>query len=252
MTRVYLLMLKKDEGEAKAIFSELTKMGLAVDGHFFKDDIQNMGWAAFKRELEGNEYQAWIIFGGKEEWNKTSIRQGISLLYLGKGEGIKTIVLVPKGGGVSEKDLPFLLKGVDLVEMSPGFGAKIVAKVHIPSKEGIPPYSIIPYGVPGMGLWLEIGPRNDVWKGVLVGVKGAEIRHFGVGEKGSLPEKSVLEYPIRDMKLEIKGEEYVAWAVKNELSPKSAAYVNLSQIPEAIVFGPWDEESLEFFNLSLV
>ncbi len=252
MSKVYFIMLHKDEEVAKEVFSQLTKMGLSIDGHFYKDDLENMGWVSFKKELEGGGYKAWIILGTKEDWERPSIRQGLSLLEIGKEPSIKTILLFPSGKSPQKEELPPVFRGSEMVEMDSGFAAKVVAKVHLPVGKEIVPYRITPYGVPGMGLWLEIGPAKGVWKGVLIGVKDAEIRHMGIGERGRLPERSVLEYPVRDMKLEVNGEEYIAWAVKNEISSSTSAFVNVSKVPTFILFGEWREEALECYNLSLL
>ncbi len=249
--KVYFTMLRKDEAKAKEIFFQLRNYGLNPQGHFWKDDLKNMAWAASRNDLQDTRTKAWLIYGQKEDWFSPSIRQGLSLLFLCKRPDLNVIVLTSDKDGLTGEDLPFVWSGVHLVGLSEGFVPKVVAKVHLPAKKRNLPYRVVPHPVPGLGLWMEVAPSEGEWQGILIGARKAEIKHLGIGEEGRLPEKSTLEYPVRDMKIEVEGQEFVAWAVQNRLNQGVSAFVNLTDAPEEMVFGPWNNEKPEIYNLPL-
>ncbi len=249
--KVYFTMLSKDEAKAKEIFFQLRDYGLNPQGHFWKDDLKNMAWSASRKDLEDTQTKAWIIYGGKEDWLSPSIRQGLTLLYLCKPENLNVIVLVPEKDPLSKEDLPFVLRSAHLILLNQGFVPRVVAKVHLPAKKESFPFRVIPHAVPGLGLWMEIYPIQEEWEGILVGVDKGKINHLGIGQPGALPEKSVLEYPVRDMEIEVRGKEFTAWAVQNKVSQHTASYINLSETPEELIFGPWNKENPEIFKLPL-
>ena len=80
----------------------------------------------------------------------------------------------------------------------------------------------------------------------------AEIAFHGVGPKSSLPSKSVLNYPVEGLKLNLGNKEYTAWAVQNELDPDTSYFVKVKGFPESILFGPYSsEEDAEVFVVAL-
>ena len=76
----------------------------------------------------------------------------------------------------------------------------------------------------------------------MLGVSGADITFHGVGPKGSLPSRSVLNYPMKGLKVNLGDKEYVAWAVQNELDGGSSYFVKVDGCPESLLFGPYASE----------
>jgi hypothetical protein len=76
----------------------------------------------------------------------------------------------------------------------------------------------------------------------MFGVAGAEITFHAVGPTGSLPPKTVLNYPMQGLKLEMGGKEYLAWAAQNELNAETSYFVKVEGYPESILFGPYSTE----------
>jgi hypothetical protein len=132
-------------------------------------------------------------------------------------------------------------------------GPKLVARAHTqPGAPAAPDYRLDVYGHEHIGQWFEVGPRSGSWNGAMFAVCGAEILIHAVGPGGKLPEKSVLNFPTRDMKLELKGNEYTAWAVLNPIDAETSYFVKVEGTPDAVLFGPnSEEENAELFVLSL-
>ncbi|WP_456325529.1 hypothetical protein [Desulfonauticus submarinus] len=251
-SKVYFTMLNKDEDKAKEIFLTLKNYGLDVEGHFWKDDLQNMSWASSKNDLTSGKYKAWIICGNESDFKVKSTLQGLTLLLLAKKEDLNVIVLI-KSSDVDKfkKELPFIWQNINFVSLDFSFATKVVAKIHLPFKKLSLPYEIKPYAVPGLGLWLEINPANEEWDGVLIGARNAKIKHMGIGQPGKLPEKSILEYPVRDLKLEVDEKEFVCWAVQNKIDKNNVAFINFDGVPEELVLGPWNKEQPTVYTFSL-
>jgi hypothetical protein len=103
-----------------------------------------------------------------------------------------------------------------------------------------------------IGQWFEVRPTQSTWPGVMFGVAGAKILFHAVGPKGQLPSKTVLNYPMEGLKLEMGEKEYIAWATQNELNAETSYYVKVEGFPDSILFGPYSsEESADVFTLKL-
>jgi hypothetical protein len=139
--------------------------------------------------------------------------------------------------------LPTALKAALVLSPSDAtYGAKLVARVHAPMKHALPEYRFDVYGNPHIGQWFEVGPREGLWRGAMLGVSGAEISFHGVGLKGSLPSRSVLNYPMKGLKVNLGDKEYVAWAVQNELDARNSYFVKVDGCPGSILLGPYSSD----------
>jgi hypothetical protein len=127
-----------------------------------------------------------------------------------------------------------------------------VVMVNTPAKKVPVEYRLDIYAMPKLGQWFEVGPVDSSWKGVMFGVCGAEIDAHGVGPAGKLPQKAVLEYPMKGLKLALGEKDYTAWAVKNSLDGASSYYVRVQGEPESILLGPLAEgDDAEVYVLHL-
>lgn len=257
MKAIWLSALFSSEELVKDIISHFRTYGLEVRGHFWEDDLEKMAWAKPRDELIKPDLLLWLILATQENLQSPSIRYGLSLLSLTvqaqKGISFPIIILYTEGEKPDSETFPTPLKGVDCLSLSdPGLAAKIVVKVNTPLKSIPSDYRIDTYGNPQIGQWIEVGPSAESWSGAMFGVSGGEITFHAVGPKGSLPSQSVLNYPMRGLKLSLGEREFIAWAAQNPISPETSYFVKIEGFPEAILFGPYASgEEAELFLMHL-
>jgi len=259
MKKVWITALtKEDEGQVEKLVKTLKQYGLAPGGHFWSDDLQNMAWMAAQEELLAKETALWLIVGSAGAFGVESIRYGLSLLAITaqarRGHGFPVLVAA-SSGEVKVESLSTPLRNAEVISLAnPSLGPKIVARANIPPKKVEAEYRLDAYGIPKVGQWLEVGPASGhTWKGAMLGVCGGEITSHAVGPSGTLPDRSVLEYPMKGLKLQMGEKEYTAWAVQNELDEGSSYYLGFKEYPSSIVFGPLPGgDDAELFALALV
>lgn len=257
MKAIWLSALFSSEELVKNIISHFKTYGLEVRGHFWEDDLEKVAWAKARDELIKPDLLLWLILATQENLQTPSIRYGLSLLSLTvqaqKGISFPIVILYTEGEKPSPEALPTPLKGVDFLSLSdPGMAAKLVVKVNTPLKPISSDYRIDTYGNPQIGQWIEVGPSTESWAGVIFGVSGGEITFHAVGPKGSLPSQSVLNYPMRGLKLSLGEREFIAWATQNPISPETSYFVKIEGFPGTILFGPYSSgEEAELFMIQL-
>ena len=256
---VWITVIDKDQNQekARALYQTVGRYGLSPAGHFWEDNLEQMSWTGARDDLLKKETALWIIMATAEGLAKETVRYGLSMLALGvqaqKGHGFPMMIVATAGEVLSEA-LPTALKGAEVLAVDPTtLGAKIAAKAGLPIKKIPTEYRLDAYGLPGIGQWFEVGPApGQTWSGVMFGVCGGEINAHGVGEAHKLPERSVLEYPMKGLKLEMGQSEYTAWAVKNTLADDSSYYLRVNDFPSSLLFGPMSEgDDAEVFIVSL-
>jgi hypothetical protein len=67
--------------------------------------------------------------------------------------------------------------------------------------------------------------------------EGCTILHQAVGPKEELPSRTVLEYPIKDMKVTVGDHNYTACAVSNQIDPDTSYYAKVEGHPDHLIFG---------------
>lgn len=245
MKKVWITALTREQEPVQKVSTILKNYGLAVDGHFWEDDLNNMVWSAPLTEIASRDTALWIIMGNKEDFDIPSIRLGLSFLAISvqaQKDYIFPIMLLPTAGNIDVGSLPTALAGADLISYSSAsFGAKVAAKANMPAKKTNVDYRLFVHAIPGIGLWFEIGPVRELWEGAVLGVSGGEIDVHGVGKAGELPQKAVLEYPVKGMKLAVSDRQYTAWGVKNKVDYGQSYYVRVKGEPESIIFGSFPE-----------
>lgn len=254
---VWLSSLGSSEETVKNLISQLRTYGLEVKGHFWEDNVEKMAWAKPRGELIKPDVTLWLILASLGNLVNPSIRYGLSLLTLTvqakRGLSFPTVVLLLKGEPPLAETLPMPLKGIDFLSLTdPGMAAKLVTRIHTPVKETPLEYRIDTYGNPQIGQWFEVGPMNSTWSGAMFGVAEGEILFQAVGPRGSLPDQSVLHYPLKGLKLSLGAKEYIAWAVQNEIDPKTSYFVKVEGLPSSILFGPYSsQEAAEVYVLTI-
>jgi hypothetical protein len=257
MKKIWLTSLSSSEDSVKNLISQMKTYGLEVNGHFWKDDLEKVAWMGARDELLDSKIALWGILGSDEELLKPAIRYGLSLLAITvqaqRGLNFPILILQTEGDPLSPEKLTTPLMGVDVLAVSDsGIGAKLVAQVHISTGETSSEYHLDTYGSAQIGQWFEIGPETASWPGSMFGVTGADITIHAVGPKGKLPSHSVVNYPMKGLKLNLGEKEYEAWAVQNELETHSSYFVKVEGFPESIVFGAYSaEEAADLYVVKL-
>lgn len=252
--RVFLTCLTKDEALARDVMALVTGHGLDCAGNFWIDDLDKMQWAGAAPELTRPDVSLWILAGALADFAAPSIRKGLSLLALmllaERGHGFP-ILACATDGLVDPSGLPTPLRSAEAARKD-NLGAKVAVKANLPWKPEPAPYRLRPIPLTGVGLWLEVGPSEGQWKGVLTGAAGAEIDAQGVGPAGKVPQRAVLEYPVRGMTLSLGQTEYTAWGAANLLTPETSHYVRIKGAPSALLFGEMpSEDAADLFSLNL-
>jgi hypothetical protein len=247
MKKLWMTSLAPSEEAVKKVMGQLKTYGLEVNGHFWEDDLQKMAWIKARDVLIDTSVALWLILGSRQSLLAPSIRGGLSLLAITvqaqRGLGFPIALLLTEGDPPQAEILPTPLKAaLSLSASDATYGAKLVAAVHAPMKHALPEYRLDVYGNPHIGQWFEVGPREGPWRGAMLGVSGADISFHGVGPKGSLPSRSVLNYPMKGLKVNLGDKEYVAWAVQNELDARTSYFVKVDGCPGSILFGPYSSE----------
>lgn len=252
---VWITSLTKDEEKAAALFRKVHTYGLATNGHFWIDDLEKMAWSGAAEQLLDPGTAVWLITGAAEDFARDSVRRGLSLLSLlvagQRGHGFPT-VLCPFSGSVDAAGLPTPLRAVQVVTGAT-LGAKLAALANLPWHPEAAGYRLKLYPLPGLGLWFEVGPAADAhWQGALFGVAGATIDAHGVGPQGKLPERAVLHYPFKDMRLSAGDTAYLAWGLSNPLTDAESYFVRAVGTPSGLVFGELPTgETADLYTLSL-
>ncbi len=255
--KIWLTSLSPAGDGVRKLMGRIKKYGLEVQGHFWEDDLEKAAWITPRQELIDPRIALWAILGSEEDLRKPEFRYGLSLLAItvraNRGAGLPVVVLQTDGEPLDSDTLTTPLQNVDVLSAAnPALGAKLTAKVHAPAKEAVPGYRMDIYGNEQIGQWFEVGPREERWPGAMFGASGAEIAFHAVGPGGSLPDKSVLNYPMKGLKLGLGEKEYTAWAAQNELDPGASYFIKVEGFPESILFGPYSTgESADLFVVRL-
>jgi hypothetical protein len=257
MKTVWLTSIGSSQDPVKQLRSQMKTYGLEVQGHFWKDDLKRMTWMAARESLIDEKISMWGILGSDDALLAPDTLYGLSLLAITlqaqRGLHFPIMILQTQGELVSSEQLSTPLKGADVLSVSGGgIGAKLVAKLHAPPKPLSPEYHLDIYGNEQVGQWFEVRPAQSSWSGVMFGVVDAEIAFHAVGPAGSLPSKTVLNYPMQGLKLQMGDKEYLAWAAQNQLNPETSYFVKVEGYPDSIVFGPYStEEAADVFVVRL-
>jgi hypothetical protein len=237
--------------------AQMKSYGLEVKGHFWKDDLPKAAWMAAREDLIDPQISLWAILASDEQLMAADTLYGLSLLTIAvqakRGLNFPIMLFQTQGTLVSVDQLSTPLKGLEVISVSDsGFGAKVVAKVHGSPRAVSSEYHQDIYCSEQIGQWFEVRPTSSSWPGVMFGVAGAQIAFHAIGPSGSLPSKSVLNFPMQGLKLQLGETEYLAWATQNELNAETSYFVKVEEYPRSIIFGPYSpEETADVFVVKL-
>jgi hypothetical protein len=256
MKNIWVSALGRDQEKVHKTMAMLKTYGLAADGHFWEDDVNKMAWLGPRNALIQKETSLWLILSNDKDLSAGTVRYGLSMLALSvqavRGRGFP-IILLHSGDMPAAETLPTPFQGAKILAAgSAAAGAKVVAAVHTPPKSLPGEYRLDVHAMPKLGQWFEAGPTEGCWEGAMFGICGGEIDAHGVGPAGKLPEKAVLEYPMKGLKLNLGETEYTAWAVRNRLDAGSSYYVRVQGEPRSILLGPMAEgDEAEVYVLNI-
>ncbi len=254
--KIWLSSLVRAEEEIKKLITQMKTYGIEVNGHFWEDNLANMAWMSPREELIKSEVALWLILADAKSLTAPSIRYGLSLLAItaqaNRGLSFPIIILM-EGAPPPAEDLPTSLRSVEFLSITDSaLPAKLVAKVHAPWPKVSPEYRLDVYGNAQIGQWFEIGPTQNSWSGAMFGISEGEITFHAVGRKGFLPERAVLNYPLKGIKLNLGEKEYVAWAAQNEINSQNSYFVRVKGFPNSILFGPYSQgEEAEVYVVNI-
>ncbi len=254
MATIWITALAKDQPRVQAISQHLKHYGIDAAGHFWTDNLEKFAWFEACEEVIKAKAAAWLILPSDAELATPSIRFGLSAMALainGRAGGELPIVL---WGAHEAAALPTPLRGaLQLTEATPSWQAKIVALASRPRRASAAPYRINVHANVQFGLWFEVGPATGAWEGAMFGVaEGGGINFHAVGPKGTLPDRTTLNYPQKDIKLALADKEYVAWAAQNPLTADQSYFVRVTGAPASILFSQVAQgDDAEAFVLTL-
>ncbi len=257
MKTLWLTSMSSAADPPKLFGAQMKNYGLDVQGHFWTDDLPKFAWMAARDELINSKTLLWAILASDEELLAPDNHYGLSALTITvqaqRGLNFPIVILQSGGKPISSEQLSTPLQDAIVIPFTEsGLGPKIVAKAHTPTKPIAAEYAIDIIANEQIGQWFELRPARAKWPGVMFGVAGADISFHAVGSKGQLPDKTVLNYPMQGLKLEMGEKEYIAWATQNELDGDTSYYVRVDGNPDSIIFGPYTEnEAADVFAVKL-
>ncbi len=99
MKKLWLTSLGRSEDLVKKLISQMKTYGYEVNGHFWKDDLEQLAFMGARDELLDSKIELWGILTSAEDLSNPTIRYGLSLLAIAvqAQRGINIV------GGLSER-----------------------------------------------------------------------------------------------------------------------------------------------------
>lgn len=256
--KVWVTWMAADGAGVREIVAALGKQGLETGGAPWIDDLEKMAWVELGNALlDAKTADIWLIACDRVAMEHKNNRYALSLIAaaLRHQRGAQCPIMLLGLDFVPESNaLPTPLRNLTLLSKSDkAWPAKVVAAAHAKKPATPPEFRLDVRANPMFGQWFEIGPVEGQWDGAMFGVSSdGTITHHATGPKGELPERAVLEYPIKDIKAEVGGASVTVWAVQNRLDAAHSYYVKVDGTPTQIVFGghPGSDQA-EVFVLTL-
>ncbi len=243
--KVWLSWVAQDTTQAdpNVSMAALKKNGLLPQGNRWVDDVVKAAWAELLPVLsDAQQSDAWVIALDRASLERASVRYGLSVLAATVRErrgaayplAVLGIDFMP-----SAEQLPiFLRSGPFYGGTDSGWPAKLVASFFKKGDSVTQEFRFTVYASQYTGQWFEIGSKTEAWNGVMFGVNGdAKITHHAVGPKGALPERTVLEYAIKDMKATVGDTEFTVWSVQNVVNTEQSYFLKIEGSPVKVIFG---------------
>lgn len=252
--KLFVTMLSDEQTLGKSIAQSASRYGIETCGVVWREEPGKPVWGEVAAMILKENCDGWLLTGTAEEWSANAdTRSHISLaavkaanLMGGKFTFFSMIQPVP------EKLPTPLASAIEVT--ADKLGVRLAAKLGL-GKALSPEYFLDVHPLPaGDGFVVELGPRDgEEWSGALLATTGGgEISHHTVGARGVVPERGVVEYAMKGIKLESGGREYSGWSVANRLDSGASYFVRVSGESEGLVFGPLpSDDSADLYSLAL-
>ncbi|MCA8922894.1 MAG: hypothetical protein KDD82_13855 [Planctomycetes bacterium] len=252
----WLTWLPAEDADAPPLEKYVAAMnssGYTLGGARWVDDLDKYAWGELASRLSSDEAgpETWVVAGRAEDFASTTIRYGLSMTLAMIQSLRKTpphVVFLGLDGAPDAASFPTLWKpGKAIDGTAERWAAKLLIQCRGKSALAAPRdfrLNVIAHSM--CGQWFEVGPVEGEWKGGMFGVsEGGAIQQHGVGKANELPKKTILEYPIDDIKAEVGGHEFNAVACQNKLEPTTSYFIQAQGHPQHLMFGghPEDEDA---------
>ena len=192
--------------------------------------------------LSDAQSDAWIIALDRASFDLATVRYGLSVLASTvrerRGAAYPIVVLGIDFMPTQEQLPTFLCAGPIYSAADSGWPGKLVASFFKKDAGAMQEFRFTAYANQYTGQWFEIGPRVETWNGVMFGVSGdAKITYHAVGPKGTLPERTVLEYATKDIKAKVGDTDFTVWSVQNVLTSDQSYFIKMEGAPPQVVLG---------------
>ncbi len=233
------------EGESRLgprqLSRQLQRSGLRPAGAMWIDDLDKLAWKELGDLLsERHNTDLWLIVTDQAAIQRPTNRYALSLLLAQLHESRQglPIFLLGLDYKPEAEQLPTLLRCLPMASVQqPVWPAKVVAAAYRRATFTEPDYRLSVRADPFLGLWLEVGPRHGPWHGVMLGTHGGEIVQHAVGRKGALPQRSVVDHPLKGIRAQVGDTEFMAWSAQNDLSENESYFVRIKGLPEKLLVG---------------
>ncbi|HEX5050766.1 MAG TPA: hypothetical protein VFZ65_03240 [Planctomycetota bacterium] len=221
----------------------LSKSGFAVTGAPWVDAPADFAWTELaERLVDDGGPDVWVVAARRQDLANANHRFGLCMvaaMVRADRKKLPHLAIVGLDGMPQPTDLPTLLRSCKLVDGSAAsWPAKVLTATISPASAPDEPFRLRVSAMKHIGLWIEVGPKHGEWSGAMVGVAGeAKITNHAVGPQGGLPERTVLEYKLEGLELEIGSDQFTAWAVQNHLGAGDSYYVKIDGTPGKVLIG---------------
>jgi hypothetical protein len=243
---------RETAGGPEPVLALLNQYGFDVSGDYWVDDLNKMSWTELAEKLIDNSGpDLWIIAGNRQDLENRNNRYGLSMVSaMIKDQRNRFIqgICLGMDSVPDNADMPTLLRSfICLSGEDMSWPSKVVSAAYKnmnPENGDDFRFTVIAH--PLLGQWFEVGPRENVWQSIMLGVSTeSQITHHAVGARGQLPEKSLLEYPTEGIQAKLGEIEYTAWSVQNSLDHERSYFVKVEGFPGSVIIGghPGDDTS---------
>lgn len=238
--KLFVAQLSDDRELSDHIGRTAARYGVETSGVAWKEEPGKPIWGEVASMIMKGGCDGLLLAGKRDEWlADAETRAHISLAAFKA-----SILMGPSFALFAMLDAfpetwPTPFAGVATVErdkLGPRLAAKLGMRKSVPALD----YRLDVHPLPvGDGMVVELGPpEGKEWRGALLAIRGGgDISHHTVGPKGAPPDRGVVEYAMKGLKLELSGEEFTGWAVHNRLDSDSSYYVRVAGTPLGLAFG---------------
>jgi hypothetical protein len=240
------LLISLGEYEADIEEAKLRAAGFATASVSWREFAAQLNdWMQLSSILQDETIVVWVVAGEANCFDQDVLSK-VSLLNLSicnRKPPVSAFVFCDE----CICELPNGLSHVKIFHSLDPFGAKLMAaRFKAQPDAWEPPFIVKSHLDPIIGLWLEVATdRRSGQPDYLIGATDAKIVSFGLGERGTIPAKSTLAYPMLGIEGSILDVPFSACASKDALTDSNACYCKIEGIPTGIFLGRYPDTETE-------